>query len=212
MEINQPKGEIMADHYQMKAPLKSESEIDEWGKTLFERSKKAYKMVPNLYQAMANAPEILQSYTDCYQNFREHSGFTSAEQEVILLVISYENGCEYCMAAHSTMADFISKVPVEVTEAIRTDSTIPDTKLRALTEMTKEMLLSRGRPNPSCVERFLQAGYQEKQLLDIILAIATKTLSNYTNHLFSTPVDAAFKAREFKAVQFAARVWNYFKK
>ncbi|HAT1821713.1 TPA: carboxymuconolactone decarboxylase family protein [Legionella pneumophila] len=202
----------MTDHYQMKAPLKTESEVDEWGKTLFERSKKAYKMVPNLYQAMANAPEILQSYMDCYQNFREHSGFTSAEQEVILLVISYENGCEYCMAAHSTMADFYSKVPTEVTEAIRTDNIIPDGKLRALAEMTKEMLLSRGRPSPSCVEQFLRAGYQEKQLLDIVLAIATKTMSNYTNHLFSTPVDAAFKAREFKAVQFAARVVNYFRK
>lgn len=202
----------MTDHYQMKAPLKTETEVDEWGKTLFERSKKAYKMVPNMYQAMANAPEILQSYMDCYQNFREHSGFTSAEQEVIMLVISYENGCEYCMAAHSTMADFYSKVPTEVTEAIRTDSMIPDGTLRALAEMTKEMLLSRGRPSPSCVEQFLDAGFQEKQLMDIVLAIATKTMSNYTNHLFSTPVDAAFKAREFKAVQFAARVVNYFRK
>nr|WP_237578959.1 carboxymuconolactone decarboxylase family protein [Legionella pneumophila] len=202
----------MTNHYQMKAPLKTETEADEWSKTLFGRSKKAYRMVPNLYQAMANAPEILQSYMDCYQNFREHSGFDPAEQEVILLVISYENGCEYCMAAHSTMADFYSKVPAEVTEAIRTDSLIPDAKLRALAEMTKEMLLSRGRPNSSCVEQFLASGYQEKQLLDIVLAIATKTLSNYTNHLFSTPVDTAFKAREFKAVQFAARVFNYFRK
>lgn len=73
------------------------------------------------------------------------------------------------------------------------------------------MVLSRGRPQASVVEDFLNAGYSEKQLLDIVLAVSIKTLSNYTNHLFQTPVDKAFKAREFKIVQFAARVFQYFK-
>lgn len=202
----------MSDHYQIKAKLKTPAEADEWGQALFERSQKEFKMIPNMYQAMANAPELLQSYMDTYQNFRMHSGFSPAEQEVILLAISYENGCEYCLAAHSTMADFFSKVPPAVTEAIREDKTIPDEKYRALVEMTQEMLLSRGRPNKSSVQQFLNAGYQEKQLLDIVLAIATKTMSNYTNHLFATPVDKVFQAREFKVVQFAARVFNRFRK
>jgi len=202
----------MTEHYQMKATLKDKEEVNAQAKELFERSEKELKMIPNLYKAMANAPEILQAYMEGDKNFRENSGFSSAEQEVILLVISYENGCEYCMAAHSSMADFYSKVPQEVTNAIREDKPIEDKKLGALACMTREMLLSRGRPDPSVVKDFLSAGYSEKQLLDIVLAISVKTLSNYTNHLFNTPVDKAFKAREFKVVQFAARVFNYFKK
>lgn len=202
----------MTEHYQIKAPLKEKDEADSKAKKLFERSEKELKMIPNLYKAMANAPEILQAYMDGDKNFRENSGFTPTEQEVILLIISYENGCEYCMAAHSTMADFYSNVPREVTNAIREDKPIEDKKLGALAGMTREMLLSRGRPKSSAVEDFLNAGYSEKQLLDIVLAISVKTLSNYTNHLFNTPVDKAFKAREFKVVQFAARVFNYFKK
>ena len=202
----------MTEHYQMKATLKDKEEVNAQAKELFERSEKELKMIPNLYKAMANAPEILQAYMDGDNNFRKNSGFTPAEQEVILLVISYENGCDYCMAAHSSMADFYSNVPQEVTEAIREDKPIEDNKLSALASMTREMLLSRGRPKESVVENFLNAGYSEKQLLDIVLAISIKTLSNYTNHLFNTPVDKAFKAREFKVVQFAARVFNYFKK
>jgi len=202
----------MTEHYQMKAPLKEKDEADSKAKKLFERSEKELKMIPNLYKAMANAPEILQAYMDGDKSFRENSGFTPTEQEVILLVISYENGCEYCMAAHSTMADFYSNVPQEVTNAIREDKPIEDKKLGALAGITREVLLSRGRPKPSAVEDFIAAGYSEKQLLDIVLAISVKTLSNYTNHLFNTPVDKAFKAREFKVVQFAARVFNYFKK
>lgn len=202
----------MTNHYQMKASLKEKEDVDGKTKEIFEQSEKEFKMIPNLYKAMANAPEILQTYTQGYQNFREHSGFTPAEQEVILLVISYENGCEYCMAAHSTMADFFSNVPKEVTNAIREDKPIQDEKLSALATMTREMLLSRGRPEESIVDEFIQAGYSEKQLLDIVLAISVKILSNYTNHLFETPVDKAFKAREFKVAQFTARVFNCFKK
>ncbi|KTD64295.1 carboxymuconolactone decarboxylase family protein [Legionella spiritensis] len=201
----------MAEYYQMKTALKGKDDADDKAKELFERSEKELKMIPNLYKAMANAPEILKSYMDGYQGFREHSGFTPAEQEVVFLVISYENGCEYCMAAHSTMADFYSNVPREVTDAIREDKSIEDKKLSALASMTREMLLSRGRPESSVVEDFLNAGYSEKQLLDIVLAISVKTLSNYTNHLFNTPVDNVFKAREYKVVQFAARVFNYLK-
>jgi len=202
----------MTTHYRMKASLKEKNDVDDSTKKIFEHSEKEFKMIPNLFKAMANAPEVLQAYTQGYQSFREHSDFTPAEQEVVLLVISYENGCEYCMAAHSTMADFFSNVPQEVTNAIREDNPIEDKKLSALAGMTREMLLSRGRPDASIVNDFMQAGYSEKQLLDIVLAISVKTLSNYTNHLFDTPVDKAFKAREFKVVQFAARVFNYFKK
>ena len=202
----------MTEHYQMKATLKEKNEVDGKVKELFERSEKELKMIPNLYKAMANAPEILKAYLEGDKNFRENSGFTASEQEVILLTLSYENGCEYCMAAHSTMADFYSNVPQEVTNAIREDKPIEDKKLSALAVMTREMLLSRGRPKPAVVEDFLNAGYSEKQVLDIVLAISVKTLSNYTNHLFNTPVDKAFKAREFKVVQFAARVFNYFRK
>lgn len=202
----------MTNHYQMKAGLKDKKDVNDATKKIFEHSEKEFNMIPNLYKVMANAPEILQTYTQGYQNFREQSDFTPAEQEVVFLVISYENSCDYCMAAHSTMADFFSNVPKEVTNAIREDKPIEDKKLSALATMTREMLLSRGRPDASIVDDFMQAGYSEKQLLDIVLAISVKTLSNYTNHLFETPVDKAFKAREFKVVQFAARVFNYFKK
>jgi hypothetical protein len=44
------------------------------------------------------------------------------------------------------------------------------------------------------VQAFLQAGYQEKTFLYIILAIAVKTLSNFSNHAFATRVDERFAA------------------
>ncbi len=58
---------------------------------------------------------------------------------------------------------------------------------------------TRGRPTAQVVKPFLEAGYGERQILEIVLAVSVKTISNYVNHLFDTPVDAAFKTWGWKA-------------
>ena len=189
----------MRGNYRMTLPQITAERAEPKARELLEGAKKQLKMVPNMYGLMANAPEVLESYLYGYERFRKDSGFTPAEQEVVLLTISYENGCDYCMAAHSVIADTRSRVPTPVTDAIRAGKEIPDPRLRALSQFTRAMLTKRGRPTQEDVEAFLKAGFTEKQILDVVLAIAVKTISNYTNHLFETPVDAAFKAREWKA-------------
>lgn len=51
------------------------------------------------------------------------------------------------------------------------------------------MVVKRGLPDSADVNAFLAAGYSERQILEVVLAIAVKTLSNYANRLFHTPVD-----------------------
>lgn len=154
--------------------------------------------VPNMYAVMANSPGLLDTYIHGYNRFRELSGFTPVEQEVVLLSISRENGCAYCVAAHSFLADQASGVPAVVTDAIRAGSPIPDARLAALHDFTRVMVASRGLPTAGDVQAFLNAGFSERHMLEIVLALAVKTLSNYTNHLFHTPLDGLF----------AGRAWN----
>lgn len=165
---------------------------------LLEAAQKQYGMVPNMYARMANAPDVLSTYLFGYERFRKSSGFTPAEQEVILLTISYENGCSYCMAAHSWIAHNVSKVLPDMIEAIRTGFPIRDPKLSALSRFTALMVQERGNPTRENVQQFLDAGFEENSILEIILAIAVKTLSNYSNHVFHTPVDEAFSEYEWE--------------
>ncbi|MGZ8908013.1 MAG: hypothetical protein ACXW1U_20100 [Methylobacter sp.] len=44
------------------------------------------------------------------------------------------------------------------------------------------------------LDNFLAAGYSQAQVLDVVLGVTMKTLSNYTNHLIDTPLDTAFQA------------------
>lgn len=76
-----------------------------------QAAKEGMGMIPNMYAGMANNTALLDGYIQSYKTFRQNSGFTPQEQEVIFLSISSENNCEYCMAAHSFVADKMSKVP-----------------------------------------------------------------------------------------------------
>jgi uncharacterized peroxidase-related enzyme len=173
---------------------KSPDNAEPLAKAAFEGVQKGLGFIPNMYANMANSPSALETYLVGYKFFRSDSGFTPAEQEVVFLTISHENGCEYCMAAHSMVGEKMSGVPAAVLSALRSGLPLPDAKLQALSVFTRAMVASRGKPARQDLQAFLAAGFSERQVLEIILAIAVKTISNYSNHVFHTEVDSVFVA------------------
>jgi uncharacterized peroxidase-related enzyme len=189
---------IMPADYKLKLTAKKIEDAAPKARAGLQQAQEKLGFIPNMYARMANSPGLFDMYQQGYAAFRTESGFTPVEQEVVFLMISRLNGCEYCMAGHSFAADKLSNVPGAVTDAIRNDTEIPDEKLSVLAKFTQVMVEQRGLPQTRDVEAFLAAGYSERQILEIILAIAVKTLSNYANHLFHSPVDAVFAAWAWK--------------
>ncbi|MBK7595285.1 MAG: carboxymuconolactone decarboxylase family protein [Gemmatimonadetes bacterium] len=159
-------------------------------KEVLAAAQKARGFVPNLYAVMADAPALLKAYLRVGELFDETS-FSPTERQIVLLTVSYENSCEYCMAAHSAIAG-MQKVPGDVVQAIREGTPITDPKLQALHSFTRSVVASPGRPTDAQAASFLRAGYSRSQILEVVLGVAMKTLSNYTNHLADTPLDDAF--------------------
>lgn len=185
----------MTQHFVAKAlnPITLDT-ADTEQKAVLDAAQQAVGFIPNMYANMVNVPGVLSTYLHGYAAFRQKSGFSPAEQEVVFLAISQFNGCNYCTAAHSMLADKMSGVPAPVLAAIRAHQPIPDAKLQALYSFAQEMVKTGGKPSQSIGEAFLAAGYTENHALQIVLACAVKTLSNYSNHLFQTEVDDKFAA------------------
>ncbi|WP_330085154.1 carboxymuconolactone decarboxylase family protein [Methylocystis iwaonis] len=174
-------------------PLLTEESVDDpAARTAMESTRKSLGFVPNLYANMANSPGVLDTYLTGYKHFRTSSGFTPVEQEVVFLTISRQNGCAYCMAAHSLVGERMSGLSAPVLEALRDGKPLEDARLQALFSFTCALLSRRGRPLKDELQTFLVAGFSERHVLEILLAISVKTISNYTNHLFDTEVDEAF--------------------
>jgi uncharacterized peroxidase-related enzyme len=161
-------------------------------KEIIDGTKAKLGFVPNMYRTMVNSGGYLSTYAHGYNAFRQHSGFTPIEQELIFLVISRENGCDYCTAAHSMIADKVSKLDANTLAAVRSGDLITDEKLQALVSFTARVFASRGLITKTEAAAFLAAGFEQLQIMEIVLAISIKTLSNYSNHIFHSELDDVF--------------------
>ena len=162
-----------------------------------QAAKKSIGFVPNLLGIMAEAPIALRAYMDL-TDLLSKSSFTPVEQQVMMIAASFTNECGYCIAAHSTIAGTVH-MPAPVLAALRSGSTVPDAKLEALRSFTSEVVGTRGRVSDTRVQEFLDAGYTRQNVLEVVFAAAMKTLSNYTNLIAETPVDAAFAPQTWTA-------------
>lgn len=157
-----------------------------------EAVENAYGFIPNLLGVMASSPALAEAYAALADIFETKTALSAAQRQVVLLTASRFHECRYCMAAHS-MTAAMAKVPDDVVDAIRQDRPIGDDKLEALRRLVDSIIERRGWPEEQVVNDFLAAGYQPQHILDVLVGIGQKTLSNYTNHMAGTPLDQTLK-------------------
>ena len=165
-------------------------------KALAEASIKANGMLPNLHAVMAEAPGLFEGYQVLHKLFTE-SSFDAEQMTVVWQTINVEHECTYCVPAHTAIAGMMG-VDSAITEALRNQTAMPTEKLQVLHETTLAMVRSRGNLSQDEITKFFDAGYTQRQLLEIVLGMAQKVMSNYTNHLAETPVDAPFQSFAWK--------------
>ncbi len=178
-------------------PLHSSETAPEGSKPILAAAQKKFGFVPNLIRVMAEAPAAVEAYTAVMGIF-ESSSLSDAEKQTVLLSASLANGCDYCMAAHSTIAA-MKGVPAQIIEALRAGATLPDTRLDALAVLTRSVVETRAWPSEAAKEAFFAAGYGASEYLEVIVGVTVKTLSNYVNHAADTPLDTAFEAQKWAA-------------
>jgi uncharacterized peroxidase-related enzyme len=180
-----------------KFPIHDLSTAPGASRSILEQSQKSLGFVPKLYSMLAESPALLKGYTTLSAIF-EATPFTAAERQTVLLTVSAENACEYCVAAHTAIAGMQGIAP-DVVAALRDAEPLVDPKLQALREFTREVVRRRGWPGDPAIAAFLEAGFTTASVLDVILGVGLKTMSNYANHIAGTPLDAAFQSHAWSA-------------
>lgn len=164
---------------------------------ILEATQKKLGTIPNLFGVLAGSPVALGAYTALDRLQSESEAFDATERQVLFMTVSFENECDYCMAAHSTLAT-MQRVPAEVITALRDGSALPTPRLEALRSFTRAALHTQGRPSEPELQAFFDAGYSSQHVLEVIVGIAFKTISNYTNHIADTPLDQGFQKNAWK--------------
>ena len=158
---------------------------------LLKNSVEAFGMLPNLHAVMAEAPTSLKSYQQLHENFLNTS-FDAEEKTVVWQTINVEHNCHYCVPAHTGIAKSMG-VDDQLIEALTNGTNMPNEKLQALHNTTLAVVRGRGVVDTDVLDKFYAAGYSQKHLLEIVVGLAQKVMSNYVNHFADTPVDEPFK-------------------
>lgn len=166
------------------APVKS--------KPMLESAVKQMGAVPGLYAVLAESPETFTAYQQLHQQFTS-SSFDAEELTVVWQTINVEHECTFCVPAHTGIAHSM-KVDPALTDALRNEEAMPTAKLQALHDFTLAMVRERGNVSEEQMNAFFAAGYGQKQVLEVILGLSQKVISNYVNHVAKTPVDPMFEA------------------
>lgn len=178
--------------------LHTKDTAPEGARNTLEGIEKQFGFVPNLFAKLAESPQALDGYL-ALNGLLEQTSLSDTERQVALIAISVENRCEFCVSVHSFLAKNQAKVDPAVVAALRDGKALPDEKLNALARFVRHVVRERGWVDEAELERFLDAGYTRRQVLDVVLANALKTLSNYTNHIAGTPLNEQFESERWKA-------------
>ena len=158
--------------------------------------KTKFGFIPNMQRAMAISPPMLDGYLHSFDDFAKTS-FNPIEREVILITTSYLNNCTYCVAGHTGIAK-MAKMPEDLLKALRGGTTLPDPKLEALKQFTYAMVMKRGMVSDEDTEAFLAAGWDKRHMIEVVLGVAHKVISNYVNQMVETPLDKAFEPNKWE--------------
>ncbi|MEM6265568.1 MAG: carboxymuconolactone decarboxylase family protein [Bacteroidota bacterium] len=152
---------------------------------IFENLEKNVGFVPNLYAAYAYNDTALGDYLTL-QNRK--STLKAKEREIVNLVVSQVNECQYCLSAHTAIGKMNGFTDEQILE-IRSGHASFDAKFDALAKFVKDITLNRSKPSPEAVEALFEAGYTEANLVDIIMVIGDKIISNFIHGTTNVPID-----------------------
>ena len=161
------------------------SQVSANNQIIFDNLQKGLGFVPNLYAYYAKNETALGDYLTL-QNRK--STLRAKEREVINLVTSQINDCRYCQSAHTALGKLNGFTDEQIIE-IRKGSASFDSKLDALVKFTASAVENRGRAAEESKEAFFAAGYDEANMIDVVMVIGDKITSNYLHNLTGFEID-----------------------
>lgn len=154
---------------------------------LLQAVKKQLGVVPNLFRLVGNSPAALEGYLGLNGALAK-GALEAATRERIALAVAEINGCSYCLSAHSYLGKNLAKLSDEEIAANR-DGRSADAKADAAVGFAVKLVNSRGHVSDADIKTVRDAGYDDAQLIEIVLHVALNTLTNYVNEVAKTEID-----------------------
>lgn len=177
-------------------PLHTEETAPEAARDTLAEVRADFGMIPNLERTMATAPALLQSYAFAWSAM-DGTSLSPVERQVVYQTANFENECDYCVPWHTLLSEKAGMAEADIS-ALRSGAALTDPRLEALRRFTQAIVRTRGNIAAADRDAFFAAGWAPQQALEVVLGVAIKTMSNYTNSIAGTPLDSAVASRAWE--------------
>jgi uncharacterized peroxidase-related enzyme len=153
-----------------------------------EGVKQAWGFVPQLQGTLAESPEALEAYVSLF-GLVARSTLTPQEQQVAYMAINVLHECEYCTMGHTWLSRNAG-IDEETIQNLRESRPLSNARYQALRSFAERVVRERGFVGDDAVDAFIAAGFTKANVLEVVTVVATKTISNYVNHITHTPKES----------------------
>lgn len=153
---------------------------------LYEAVQKKLGILPNMVKALGNSSAALQAYLGISGALGE-GRLPAKTREKIALFVAEQNGCHYCLSAHTAIGGLLRIPPSEIESARRGDA--DDGKERAILELAGQILATRGAVTDEILAAALAAGVTNEEVTELVANIAVNVFTNYFNSVAATEID-----------------------
>lgn len=143
-------------------------------------------IVPNMMRTMAHAPAVLDGYLQ-FSNALSHGILSPKIREQIALAVAEANGCDYCLAAHSTIGKMVGLTGDQLRDSRL--GTAADPKTDILLRFARKLVETRGRVNDADVQAVQDAGFDHGVIAEVVATVALDIFTNYFNIVAQTEID-----------------------
>lgn len=154
---------------------------------LLEAVKKQLGVVPNLFRTVAHSPAALEGYLGLSAALGK-GALPAATRERVALAVAQINGCGYCLAAHSYLGKHLAKLADAEIAANRRGGS-RDAKADAAVRFAAAVTRERGHVDDAALQAVRAAGYDDAQIVEIVMHVALNTWTNYLNEVAQTEID-----------------------
>jgi uncharacterized peroxidase-related enzyme len=154
---------------------------------LLEAVKKQLGVAPNLFRLVANSPAALEGYVALIGALAK-GALPPATRERIALAVAEVNGCSYCLSAHTYLGRNVANLDDAEMTANRSGSS-NDAKAATAVRFAAKVARERGHVGDDDLRALRQAGYDDAQIIEIVLHVALNTWTNYINEVAKTDID-----------------------
>jgi uncharacterized peroxidase-related enzyme len=166
-----------------KVPVREE--VSSTNQAIFDQLEKSVGFVPNLYATYAYSDNALSNYL-ALQGAK--SSLKAKEKEVINLAVSEVNSCVYCLSAHTAIGKMNGFTDEQILE-LRAGYASFDKRLDALARLARNLTENRGDADQNVLNNFFVQGWSKENLIDLIVMVGDKTISNYLHKTTQVPID-----------------------